>query len=81
MIHALAAAAIDPELLLRRLKDESDVSARRAVLQIVGEVAGRLAPAIKSQLALAALELYRNDPDAGVHASAQWALRSPWWPW
>src|SRR5208283_4769459 len=61
---------------IKGLDDEKDVSTRRALLLILGEVGpAQLAPAEREPLLARVSRLYREDPDAGIHAAAEWLLR------
>lgn len=86
VIHGLSPIAIDPEGLLSGLERQEDVSVRRAMVLIAGELAGDPAnqpdtradsrqSAISQGAAERLVALYQDDPDAGVHAAAEWALR------
>ncbi|NLX98425.1 MAG: SUMF1/EgtB/PvdO family nonheme iron enzyme [Rhodopirellula sp.] len=86
VIHGMSPIAADPAGLLSGLNRQEDVSVRRAMVLISGELAGDPGrqPDTRADLRQAALpqevvgrlsELYRDDPDAGIHAAAEWALR------
>src|SRR5262245_25171452 len=66
LIHRFLSLGVDPDLLRRRFAEETDVSARRALLLALGQFPDRSAPL---------LDLYRTDPDPGLHAAAAWTLR------
>jgi formylglycine-generating enzyme required for sulfatase activity len=73
LIHVIKPGT-DLTPLVKRLSQEPDVSARRALLLALGQHG--LARRETRDAALAcALELYRTDPDPGVHAAAEWLLR------
>jgi len=78
LIHRFAAMGIDARRLAAQfLSGKHDVSVRRALLLSLGEYlpdspAGQR-PALADELHL--LACYRDDPDAGVHAAAEWLLR------
>ncbi|HKI32519.1 MAG TPA: SUMF1/EgtB/PvdO family nonheme iron enzyme [Gemmataceae bacterium] len=58
------------------LEREPDVSARRALLLVLGEFdLERLPPAEREALRPRLLALYGDDPDAGTHGAAGWLLR------
>jgi formylglycine-generating enzyme required for sulfatase activity len=58
------------------LDEEKEVSVRRALLLALGEFGpDQLSPADREALAPKVLQLYRDDPDAGLHGSAEWLLR------
>src|SRR5262249_35917660 len=76
LIHRLGPLGADPGPLLRRLGDEPDVSARRALILSLGEFAGARLPAdVRTQLVPQLLHTYRTDPDPGIHAAVDWLLR------
>jgi formylglycine-generating enzyme required for sulfatase activity len=83
IIHRLTPLAIGPQQLAARLRREEDVAIRRAMLLGVGELVGdpkrrttRSAELRRADpLAPELLETYRNDPDPGIHAAAEWTLR------
>jgi serine/threonine protein kinase/formylglycine-generating enzyme required for sulfatase activity len=76
LIHRLADLDADPAALVRRLNEEPDVSARRALLLSLGSLpAGRLPAGERRSLAERLLQTYRTDPDPGVHSALDWLLR------
>jgi formylglycine-generating enzyme required for sulfatase activity len=86
VIHGLSAVVITPEDLIDSLSLQDDASVRRAMLLVAGEVA---APDMQRQttrselrygdpaqpLIQKLLHLYREDPDPGIRACAEWTLR------
>jgi formylglycine-generating enzyme required for sulfatase activity len=91
LIHGLAPRGIDPLALIRRYEQESDVSARRALLLSLGEfdlaVRGRSQKLDSSQtrdplewdrLSERLLREFRDHPDAGLHGAIDWLLRQKW---
>jgi formylglycine-generating enzyme required for sulfatase activity len=76
LIHGLARLETDPDLVLRRLEIEPEVSARRALLVALGGFDRKQLPPERFRPAAArVLQWYRADPDAGVHSAAEWLLR------
>jgi formylglycine-generating enzyme required for sulfatase activity len=76
LIHRLAPLGADPLPLVRRLDQESDVSARRALILCLGEFQGaRLPPEVRQRLVPRLLDAYRTDPDPGIHSAIDWLLR------
>jgi formylglycine-generating enzyme required for sulfatase activity/tRNA A-37 threonylcarbamoyl transferase component Bud32/tetratricopeptide (TPR) repeat protein len=74
IIHRLSLLGALPDNIVKRLFEESDVSVRRALIMVLGEYED--VPQIdRSALSTDLLELYRNDPDPGIHAAAEWVLR------
>jgi hypothetical protein len=53
-----------------------EISMRRAVVLALGTYATEgLSPGEREPLIARLLDLYRNDPDAGIHGAAEWTLR------
>ncbi len=76
LIHYLSPRGADPGAIVRRLDEEKEVSIRRALLLILGEFGPeQLSAADRGPLILKVLQLYRDDPDAGMHGAADWLLR------
>jgi formylglycine-generating enzyme required for sulfatase activity/tRNA A-37 threonylcarbamoyl transferase component Bud32 len=76
LVHRAGLFGVDPMLLARRLADEPDVSARRALIVTLGEFpAQRLPPDVRGPLSEQILRWYRDDPDPGVHGAIDWLLR------
>ena len=76
LLHAFQPLGVDPRVLVQSLSEESDLSARRALLLALGEYpASKLPPADRKKLVGQLLEDYRNHPDPGLHAAVDWLLR------
>jgi formylglycine-generating enzyme required for sulfatase activity len=76
LIHRLGLLGADPGVIVRRLTEEQDVSVRRALLLSLGEFGkDRLPPAEREGLLSILWQLYREDPDPGLHGAAEWLLR------
>jgi formylglycine-generating enzyme required for sulfatase activity len=76
LIHHLFPLGTEPQALLRHLDEESDVSARRALLLSLGEFpADRFPGAGGTDLVARLLQMYESDPDGGIHSAAEWLLR------
>ena len=86
MIHGLSPLAVGPQSVVLRLDRQPDVSVRRAMLLVAGELvgqpesqtglAGRAAPDdAATECCERLLALYREEPDPGIHAAAEWTLR------
>jgi serine/threonine protein kinase/formylglycine-generating enzyme required for sulfatase activity len=76
LVHRLAPLGYEPGLLIAKLDQESDVSIRRALILSLGEYReGRLSTTERDVWAKKLLDLYRNDPDPGIHGAADWLLR------
>lgn len=74
IIHRLSPMGASPDTIIRRLDEEKNVSIRRALILILGEYEDETQIDQKS-ISTMLLELYRSDPDAGIHAAAEWVLR------
>jgi formylglycine-generating enzyme required for sulfatase activity len=69
---------LDPAVLVQRLDEEKDVSARRALILALGEfTAEQLPDVIRRPLAEKLLRWYQDDPDPGIHGAIDWLLRHP----
>lgn len=75
LIHRCSELGLPPRKLIARLHSESDVSVRRAILLTLGEY-DRLEDAVRNDLRFHLQDLYRRDPDAGIHSAIAWLLRS-----
>jgi formylglycine-generating enzyme required for sulfatase activity len=76
LIHRLAPLGTDPQVLLRRLDEEREVSRRRALLLALGSYpAERLTPADRKHWLGRLQKWYRTEPDAGLHGAVEWLLR------
>jgi formylglycine-generating enzyme required for sulfatase activity len=79
LIHEFARYGIDPMHVVRRLRTEGDVSARRALVLCLGgypkqDLAGAEERALEAEL----LKWYREHPDPGLHSAVDWVLRQRW---
>jgi formylglycine-generating enzyme required for sulfatase activity len=76
LIDRLSQLAPEPAALLSHLRDEKDVSVRRALVLIIGGLpADRRSPAFSAGFIELLLTLYKGDADQGIHSAAEWALR------
>jgi serine/threonine protein kinase/formylglycine-generating enzyme required for sulfatase activity len=67
---------VEPGLLVKRLNEETDVTAKRALILALGEYPAEQLPAdLREPLVKTLLHWYRTDPDAGVHGAIDWLLR------
>jgi formylglycine-generating enzyme required for sulfatase activity len=73
LIHRLASLGADPSAVVGRLGEENEVSVRRALLLALGEF--ELPAGERERLTPTVVRLYREEADAGLHASAGWLLR------
>jgi serine/threonine protein kinase len=74
-IHALAEYKAEPGPLLTRLAEETDPAARRELLLALSDLAPQIPEAVRQQgLVSRLLELYRDEPDPGIHGAARLLL-------
>jgi formylglycine-generating enzyme required for sulfatase activity len=67
---------LDPNRIVQRLEEETDASARRALILALGEFTGdQLPAAARTGVTQKLLTWYREDPDPGIHAAIDWLLR------
>ncbi|MDA0283859.1 MAG: SUMF1/EgtB/PvdO family nonheme iron enzyme, partial [Planctomycetota bacterium] len=72
IIHWLSPRGGDAKTIIARYGQETDVAIKRALLLCLGEF--ELADSERQPLIEQLLEVYRSDPDAGLHAAAEWLL-------
>ena len=76
LIRDIGRSGVKPDLLVRRLEIEMDVSVRQALILSLGAFTeDELPPSKGNALIPRLLRLYRDDPDAGVHSAIDWLLR------
>jgi formylglycine-generating enzyme required for sulfatase activity len=76
LIDRLRPLGADPRALLERLDREKKISIRRALLLALAEFdPDQLSPTDREPLLSRVWELYRNDPDSGLHGAAERFLR------
>jgi formylglycine-generating enzyme required for sulfatase activity len=76
LIHLLGPLDVPATLIVSRLEQELNVSARRALILSLGEyTAEQLPRTLRQPLVERLLQWYRDDPDPGVHAAIDWLLR------
>lgn len=68
-----APRGVESRTIIDRYEQESDVTIKRALLLCLGEF--ELKDLTKQLLAEKLLDVYRRNPDAGLHAAAGWLLR------
>jgi eukaryotic-like serine/threonine-protein kinase len=73
IIHWLSPRDGDPQAVIARYESETDVTIKRALLLCLGEFG--LEENAKEPMIETLLEVYRSDPDSGLHAAAEWLLR------
>jgi serine/threonine protein kinase/formylglycine-generating enzyme required for sulfatase activity len=74
IIHRISPMGARPGTIANRLEEEPEVSIRRALILILGEFESP-SSTDRNSLAENLLNLYETDPDAGIHAAAEWVLR------
>jgi eukaryotic-like serine/threonine-protein kinase len=76
LIELFCQLKTDPRLLIARLDGEPNTSARRAIMLALGSYEPeQLVEQDRRSLIDRCADLYRSDPDAGVHSAAEWVLR------
>jgi formylglycine-generating enzyme required for sulfatase activity len=76
LLHSLGPLGVEPDLVASRLNHENDVCIRRGLILSLGEYAeGRLSTTERDVLTMRLLDLYRKDPDPGIHGATDWLLR------
>jgi formylglycine-generating enzyme required for sulfatase activity len=78
LIHRLSPMGADPQAIVARLDaTDVEVSEKRALVLCLGEFGKEQLPqAQRRALVPRLLELYRHDPDPGLHGAAAWLLRT-----
>lgn len=75
LIERLGPEGVDLKTLTSRLEEEKDVSSKRALLLSLGGFSLDRHQGERQQLLPALLQVYRDDPDPGMHSAAEWLLR------
>jgi formylglycine-generating enzyme required for sulfatase activity len=76
LIQGLGSSPASAKALISRLDIKPEVSIRWALLLALGELGVQhVSLAEREKLLPRLVELYRGDPDPGVHAAAEWLLR------
>jgi formylglycine-generating enzyme required for sulfatase activity len=78
LIHRCASLGVNPAILAQRLlgNEEKDFSIRQGLLLALGEYSpDQRAEVVRGSLVDWIVAAYRDDPDPGVHAAAEWLLR------
>jgi formylglycine-generating enzyme required for sulfatase activity len=77
LIHRLYPLGADPAAIARRLDEETDLSVRRALVLALGEFDEATLPAASRTALLPKVQqMYRTDPDPGLHSASEWLLRT-----
>lgn len=76
LIHRLGPSGVEARDLVARLREEPDVSIRRALVLSLGEFDEQALRDLGWQELVTALRsIFRESPDSGLHAAAEWTLR------
>jgi serine/threonine protein kinase/formylglycine-generating enzyme required for sulfatase activity len=83
VIHGFSPMVTSPDEVMKKLPSQEDVGIRRAMILVAGELVGPLADQSARStelrkddpLTVTLLQLYRDDPDPGIHAAAAWTLQ------
>ncbi|HTU88939.1 MAG TPA: SUMF1/EgtB/PvdO family nonheme iron enzyme [Gemmataceae bacterium] len=77
LIHRLGPLGADGRTIIERLDEVPDLPIRRALLLSLGEFGEKeLPPAVRQALLPRLQDVYRTDADPGLHAAAEWLLRT-----
>jgi formylglycine-generating enzyme required for sulfatase activity len=77
LLHRLYPLGTDPGTVIKRLDEEPDITIRRALLLSLGEFDDKeLPPASRTSLLPTLQTIYRTNADPGLHAAAEWLLRT-----
>ncbi|WP_128544524.1 formylglycine-generating enzyme family protein [Larkinella soli] len=76
LIRDIGRSQIPVDVIIDQLKIEKDVSIRRALLLTLGGFSTKQLPAQKRKPFVDwLLQVYRSDPDPGIHSAIDWLLR------
>ena len=77
LIHRLSLLGADARVIAGRLDQEPDITSRRALLLSLGEYGEKeFSPDERKALLPKLQEMYRTAADPGLHAAAEWLLRT-----
>ncbi len=77
LINRLGPLGADAQAIIKRLDEEPDISARRALLLSLGEVSEtEFTPDARKAMLPKLQEIYRTESDPGLHAASEWLLRT-----
>jgi formylglycine-generating enzyme required for sulfatase activity len=75
LIQRLAAFRVNPRLLVNRLGEETETSARRALILALGDYGpDQLSADVRAAIIPTLLKWYQSDPDPGIHGAIDWLL-------
>jgi formylglycine-generating enzyme required for sulfatase activity len=73
----LSPLGVDPQTIVKRLDEEPDITVRRALVLSLGEFDGKeLSTDAPISLLPKFQAIYRTEADPGLHAAAEWLLRT-----
>jgi formylglycine-generating enzyme required for sulfatase activity len=76
LIHRFAPLGVDATALITRLREEPDITIRRALILSLGEYSEReLSPDSRKALLPELQAVYCTEADSGLHAAAEWLLQ------
>ncbi len=76
LIERMSPGGVDPKMLTAQLEEGQEVSVKRAILLSLGEFGlDRMSLAERRNQLPRLLQLYRDDPDPGIHGAVEWLLR------
>jgi formylglycine-generating enzyme required for sulfatase activity len=76
LIERFQSPGVEAEQVVARLSQETDVSARRALILALGDYrSDELPKEVRDPLVPRLLDWYRQDQDAGIHGAIDWLLR------
>jgi formylglycine-generating enzyme required for sulfatase activity len=77
LIHRLCPLGADAGAIIKRLDEEADVTICRALLLSLGEYGEKeVSPEARKAVLPKVQDMYRTATDPGLHASAEWLLRT-----
>jgi formylglycine-generating enzyme required for sulfatase activity/tRNA A-37 threonylcarbamoyl transferase component Bud32/DNA-directed RNA polymerase subunit RPC12/RpoP len=76
LIHSISRLGVEPQLLIRRLDEEADISIKRALVLALGEFEeAQFSQQDRATALEELLVLYEHVPYPGLHGAAEWLLR------
>ena len=76
LIHRFGPLGADADVIINRLREEKDVTIRRALVLSLGEFSDKeLPPKSRDPMVQKLRTIYAEDADAGMHAATEWLLR------
>jgi len=76
LIHRIGPLGVDSKIIIKHLEVEPDITIRRALLLSLGEFDETALPLANRTAMIPMLqEMYRNNPDPGLHSAVEWLYR------